>query len=39
MSQEGWGVQERVTKRHIYIMEDMYLYKLKTRDSSAVLVA
>ena len=35
LSQVGWGVPERVTKRHLYIMEDMYLYIVNTRDSSA----
>jgi len=32
------GVPERVTKRHLYIMEDMYLYILKPYDSRAVHV-
>jgi len=27
-----------VTKQHLYIIEDMYLYLEKTRDSSAVHV-
>jgi len=29
-------VPERVPKRHVYIMEDMYLYMVKTRDSSLI---
>jgi len=28
-----------MTKRHLYIMEDMYLLIMKTGDSSAVQVA
>jgi len=30
------GVPERVTKRHQYIIEDIYLYIMKMRDSGTV---
>jgi len=39
LNQVGWCVPERVTKRHLYIIEDMYLYIVKTRDSRAVHIA
>ena len=39
LSQVGCGVPEKVTKRHLYSMEGMYIYIAKTRDSNAVHVA
>jgi len=39
LSQVDRGIPERVTKRHLYIMEDMYRYIVTTCDRSAVYVA